>query len=251
MARATKEFKPSWNVQLLFLIGLVGLGAAVAYLVPQLNIQPTYFGQTTITYHQLVTLVLLTSLTVIYLAFFRARLFFSTGWLVAAAAYNGLILFVKFTLSTNQFKSQSVDTSFSSILTTATLVSLLYIFAFGLLYLFFDGRLLNRALHKALIVSRQGKLLLATGLFVVATMVRIIVFSLPGLSGTAASSYLSEVFKTNNALVSVFLFVMILAAVEAYAQVRRRADLKYFFVTGGLLVLTFHFWWAIFMYRSF
>jgi len=250
MARATKEFKPSWSNQLLALIGLAGVGSVIAYVIPPLNIQPVYFGETSLTYHQLLTLILLTALTVMFLAYYRARLFFSTRWLVAAAAYNSLILFVKFTISANQFKP-SIGTSFSSILTTAGLVSLLYIGVFGLLYLFFDGRLLNRSLHKSLITSRQGKLLLATGLFMVATILRIVFFRLPVLSTSDASGYVSDIFRTETTLISGFLFVIILAAVEAFAQVRRRSDLKYFFVTGSLLIVIFHVWWAIFIYRGF
>src|SRR5207248_2291622 len=124
-------------------------------------------------------------------------------------------------------------------------------FAFSLLYLFFDGKLLNKSLHKALIVSSEGKILLAMGLFICATLARIIVFRLPILSGSSASSYLGDVFKSNAALLSGLLFIMIIATVEAYAQVRRRADLKYFFVSGLVLILSFHLWWAIFIYRGY
>jgi hypothetical protein len=157
---------------------------------------------------------------------------------------------VKFTLSTHEITIQS-SKNFSSLLTTALLVSSLYIFAFLIVYLFFNGNLLNKNLHKALIVSTEGKILLAMGLFLCATVVRIAFFRLPGLSGTSASSYISDIFKTNNLLLSGLIFIMIIAAVEAYAQVRRRADLKYFFVSGLLLILTFHIWWAVFVYRSY
>ncbi len=252
MPRKADTTEQSWSPQLLPLVVFIALGSLIAYGVPALpNSTAGLFGRLqTIGYHQVVALVLLCALTVIFLSYYRAMLFFSTRWLLAAVIYNSLILFVKFTLSTHELTLQ-LNNSFSSIMSTAMLVSLLYIFAFTVLYLFFDGRVLNRGLHKALITSGEGKVLLAMGLFICATLARILLFRLPLLSGSAASGYVSDIFKTNSVLLSGLLFVMILAAVEAYAQVRRRVDLKYFFVTGLVLILTFHFWWALFVYRGY
>lgn len=249
--KSDKEIKQPWTSQLSGLAALALLGSLVAYFVPKLsNSTSDLFNRVaTVNFHQIVALVLLTAITVIYLAYYRAKFYFSTRWLVAAAAYSFLILFVKFTLSAHELVSQAAS-SFGSVLGTALLVSLLYVFAFSVLYLFFDGKLLNQSLHKALITSTEGKALLAMGLFICATLARIIFFRLPFVSSTNASSYLGDIFKTNTALLSVLLFVMIFGAVEAYAQVRRRADLKYFFVSGIGLILTFHLWWAIFIFRG-
>jgi len=250
--KSAQKTQQSWNAQMLALAVLIGLGSLTAYFVPDLsNSTGGIFSRLeTVGFHQLAALALTTALTVVFLAYYRAKLLFSTRWLIAAVTYNVLILFVKFTLSTNEITNQS-SKEFGSILLTAFLISLLYIFAFTVLYLFFNGKLLNKTLHKALIVSAEGKALLAMGLFICATLVRIVVFQLPILSNTTASSYLSEIFKANNALLSALLFIMVVAAVEAFAQVRRKADLKYFFVSGVVLILTFHFWWAIFVYRAY
>jgi hypothetical protein len=251
MAKKTENnARKLWGNQLVTLTGFIIVGSLVAYYVPSLpNSTSSFFTRyTNVSFHQLLALALLIALSVIYLAYFRTKMYFSTSWLIAAVTYNFLLLFVKFTLSTNEFASRHA-TSFGSVLSTAFLISLLYIFAFLLLYLVFDGRLLNRSLHKALIVTRDGKILLAMGLFLCATLARIVVFHLPILSNTAASSYLGDVFKGNAALLNGLLFIMSIAAVEAYAQVRRRADLKYFFVSGLVLILAFHLWWAIFIYR--
>jgi general stress protein CsbA len=229
-------------------IVLAGVGSIIAHYVPHLssNTANVFKHSTSITFHQIVALVLLSAITVIFLSYYRARNYFSTRWLIAAAAYNVLMLFVKFTLSTHELP-KSLTHSFRSTVLAAFLISLLYIAAFGLLYLFFDGRLLHKKLHKALITSTEGKALLAMGLFVCATILRIVVFRLPYLSHSNASNYLRDIFKTEAVLLSVLLFVMILCAVEAYAQVRRRVDLRSFFITGVGLILTFHLWWAIFI----
>jgi hypothetical protein len=241
----------AWGAPLSALGCLLVVDALIAYLVPKLSTSTTIFTRLTpVRLHEIIALTLVTAATVIFLAYFRAKFYFSTRWLLAAATYNFLILFVKFTLSTNEITSKTAH-NFSSILTTAFLVSLLYIFANVVLYLFFDGKLLNQKLHKALVVSSEGKVLLAMGLFVLITLVRIVVFRLPILSNTAAAAYLGDVFKANTALLSGLLFIMIIAAVEAYAQVRRRADLKYFFVFGTGLILIAHLTWAIFIYRVF
>jgi|GEM_PF-6642335 hypothetical protein len=242
--------KQLWANQLVLLAGLTILGSLIAYYVPQLSNPSTSFfaRHPNINFHQVAALVLLLALSVIYLAYFRVKMYFSTRWFIAAVTYNFLLLFIKFTLSINEFAGHSTA-SFGSVISTALLISLLYIFAFLLLYLVFDGRILNRSLHKALIVSSEGKILLAMGLFVCATVVRIVAFHLPILSNTAASAYLGDIFKGNAALLNGVLFIMSIAAVEAYAQVRRRADLKYFFVSGTALILAFHLWWAIFIYR--
>lgn len=253
MPRKTeKELTKPWSMLLTPLAVVFLLSCLVGYFVPNIpsNTKSIFTGANPLQLQQVVALVLVTAITVIFLAYYRAKFFFSTKWLAATVIYNALIVFVKFTLSTSQYVNRTVA-SFSSILSTALLVGLLYASAFFVLYLFFDGKLLNRKLHKALIVSRDGKILLAMGLFVCVTLARILVFRLPILSNTAASSYLGDVFKANTALLSGLLFVMILAAVEAYAQVRRKSDLKYFFVTGLVLILTFHVTWAIFIFRSF
>jgi hypothetical protein len=244
--------QPSWSSNLIALAGLFGLGSLVVYFVPSLpNATSGVFSQlAAVSFHQLLALIVTTALVVIFLAYYRARFFFSTRWLIATVTYSFLLLFVKFTLSTKEIAAQNTS-SFGTILITALLVSCLYIFAFTLLYLFFDGKLLNKSLHKALIVSNEGKILLAMGLFICATIVRIIVFQLPILSGSTTSAYLSEIFKSNSLLLSALLFVMIIAAVEAFAQVRRRADLKYFYVTGIAMIVIFHFWWALFIYKGY
>jgi hypothetical protein len=241
-----------WGSQLAALALVVVIGSAIAYYArsfPDKTVS-VFSGVSSITFQQLAALALLAGLTVIYLAYIRAKLFFSTPWLVASVIFTSLILFVKFTLSTNELASQSLK-GFGPTLWTALLISLLYVFAFSLLYVFFDGRLLNKSLHKALIVSNEGKLLLAMGLFVCATLARIIIFHLPLLSSSTASSYLGDIFESNTALLSGLLFIMIIAAVESFAQVRRRADLKYFFVSGFVLILSFHLWWAIYAYRGY
>jgi hypothetical protein len=240
----------AWSAPLSGLASLLIVDMLIAYLVPTLsNSNSTVFTQLTpARLHQIIALTLVTAATVIFLAYFRAKFYFSNRWLIAATAYNFLILFVKFTLSTNEITSKNAH-DFGPILSTAFLVSLLYIFANVILYLFFDGRLLNKNLHKALVVSSEGKVLLAMGLFLCVTVVRIVAFRLPGLSNTAAAGYLGDVFKANTALLSGLLFIMIIAAVETYAQVRRRVDLKYFFVISTCLILIAHLTWAIFVYR--
>jgi hypothetical protein len=234
------------------LAGLLVLDSLVAYIVPKISVSTsTVFTQLTpVRFHEIIALALVTALTVIYLAYLRTKFYFSTRWLIAAVTYNFFLLFVKFIISVNEFSSQSAKT-FNALLYTAFLISLLYILAFGVLYLFFDGKILNKSLHKALIVSAEGKILLAIGLFVFATIARLLIFRLPLFSNTTAASYLSGVFQANTALLSALLFIMIFAAVEAYAQVRRWVDLKYFFVSGVALMLIYHLTWAIFVYRSY
>jgi hypothetical protein len=244
--------QPSWMSIIVALLVLVATGSLVVSAIPALPNNSNGFlaDLKILNYHELVAIVATTCLTLIFLAYFRAKLFFSNRWLIAAVTYSSLILFVKFSLSTEEFINQS-SIGFSSVFSTAALVSLLYLFAFGVLYLFFNGNILNKKLHKALITSTEGKILLAMGLFICASLVRIIAFRLPLLSSTTASSYLDEVFKSNSVLLSAVLFVMVLGAVEAYAQVRRKEDLKYFFIVGASLILTFHLWWALFVYRSY
>jgi len=249
--KSEKEIDRPWNVVVVPLVILLLLSSLIGYFVPQIpNSTKTIFTSlNSIQLRQILALVLMAAITVIFLAYYRTKFFFSTRWLVAAVSYNVLIILVKFTLSTNQYASRQSG-NFSSVLSTALLVSLLYVLAFGVLYLFFDGKLLNRSLHKALVVSSDGKVLLAIGLFVCATLARIIIFRLPFISGSTAAAYLGDVFKTDTTLLSALLFVMILAAVEAYAQVRRRMDLKYFFVSGLGLIVVFHVTWAIFIFKS-
>lgn len=242
----------TWTGQFIPLAGLIAVGSLIAYYAhsfPRSTLS-VFSRVSSVSFQQFAVLVLLAAITIIFLSYSRAKLSFSTRWLVASVIFTFLILFVKFTLSTNELANQAAK-SFGSVLSTAFLVGLLYVFAFSLLYLFFDGKLLNKHLHKALIMSNEGKILLAMGLFICATLARIIVFRLPLLSGTTASTYLGDVFKTNAALLSSLLFIMIVAAVESYAQVRRRADLKYFFAIGVVLILSFHLWWAIFIYRGY
>jgi hypothetical protein len=246
------ELIKPWNTLLVSLTAVFLLTALVGYFVPNIpnNTKSIFNGVNPLQLRQIIALVLVTAIAVIFLAYYRAKFYFSTKWLTAVVTYNALIVLVKFTLSTNQYVNRNIP-SFSSILSTAILVGLLYAFAFFILYLFFEGKLLNRKLHKELVVSRDGKILLAMSLFLCVTLARIVVFRLPILSNTSASYYLGDVFKANTALLSGLLFVMILAAVEAYAQVRRKVDLKYFFVTGLALILIFHITWAIFIFRSF
>lgn len=250
--KSAKEPVILWSSLLTSLVAVFLLSSLVGYFIPTIpsSTKSIFNGVNPLQLRQVVAIVLVAAITVIFLAYYRAKFFFSTKWLTAAVIYNVLIIFVKFTLSTNQYTNRVVM-SFGSVLSTALLVGMLYVFAFLVLYLFFDGRVLNRNLHKALVTSRDGKILLAMGLFVCVTLARIIVFRMPILSGTAASSYLGDVFKANTALLSGLLFVMILAVVETFAQVRRRADLKYFFVTGLTLILTYHITWAIFIFRSY
>lgn len=241
-----------WRGQPLALAAFIVIGALIAYFVPSLpNSSSNVFTRiSSISFQQLAALALLAGMTIIYLAYYRARWYFSNRWLAATVTYNALLLFVKFTLSTNEFANQAVKTFYAA-LSTALLISLLYMLAFALLYLFFDGKLLSKSLHKALIVSSEGKVLLAMGLFLCATVARVVVFRLPFLSSTFAASYLGGIFKTNAMILSALIFIMCIAAVEAYSQVRRRADLKYFFWSGLVLILTFHVWWAIFVYRGY
>jgi hypothetical protein len=89
------------------------------------------------------------------------------------------------------------------------------------------------------------------GLFICATIARIVVFRLPFFSNTTAASYLKNIFQSDTALLSGLIFIMVIAAVEAYAQVRRWVDLKYFFISGVTLMLIYHLTWAIFVYRSY
>ncbi len=241
-----------WNGQPVRLAALIVVGSLFAYFIPSLSgSSHTVLSRvSSLSFQQVATLGWLTAFTLLYLTYYRAAFFFSQRWLVATLVYNFLILFVKFTLSTNEVVGQT-SRSFGAILTTALLVGLLYTLIFSLLYAFFDGRILNKNLHKALITSRDGRILLAMALFVCATVARVLIFRLPVLSGTSASYYLGDIFKANTASLSALIFVMSIAAVEAFAQVRRRADLKYFYVSGVTLILTFHLWWAIFVYRGY
>ena len=253
--KSATEVQPSWSSQLIALFGLYVAGTLIAYFVPSVpNSTSGIFARlTTVNFHQVLALTLTTAALVVFLAYYRAKLFFSTRWLIAAIVYNFLILFVKFTVSTNEIvnsHSQSALT-FHYILSIGLLVSLVYLVMFALFYLFFSGKIISRSVHRALITTTDSKALLAVGLFVVATLVRILVFRLPILSSTSASSYLTDVFKANNTLLSALIFVMIIAAVEAFAQVRRRSDLKYFLVSGLVMILSFHIWWAIFVYRGY
>lgn len=249
--RKEKVIDNAWSAPLTALAGLLGVSMLIAYVVPRISTSTTLFSQLTpARFHQVLALMLVTAATVIFLAYFRAKFYFSTRWLIAATTYNFLILFVKSMLSTNELAARGSET-LSTLLSTALLIGLLYVFANSLLYLFFNGKLLNRNLHKALVTSTEGKVLLAMGLFICVTLARIVVFRLPVLSSTAASSYLGDIFKTNTTLISGLLFVMIVAAVEAYAQVRRQVDLRYFFVVSTVLILIFHLTWAVFVYRGY
>lgn len=253
MARNTKlEVGKPWRIIGAPLALALLLMPLVGYFVPVIpnNAKSVFSGVNSVQLRQVVIIISLTAVTTIFLAYYRTKFYFSKQWLFAAAIYNALVVFVKFTLSTYQYSIREAA-SLSSALSAALLVSLLYVIVLSILFMFFDGRILSRKLHKAIILTRDGKVLLAMGLFVCATLARVIIFSLPILSGSTTSSYLSEIFKSNAALLNGLIFVMILAAVEAFAQVRRRSDLKYFFVTGILLILSFHLTWAIFIFRSY
>src|SRR5947209_2526010 len=90
----------TWNQQFLALSYLIVLRSLVAYFVPYLPNSSSGIlnGVNTVGFHQIVALTLTSALIVIYPAYYRAQAYFSTRWLIAALTYNGLILFVKFTL---------------------------------------------------------------------------------------------------------------------------------------------------------
>lgn len=232
------------------LILFTGVALIVAMLAPWLpdSTKTIFTSLSSLELKQILAIGFIAAAMVIFLAYFRAKFMFSTRWLLATVTYNVLIVFVKFTFSTNDYANAS--RSFAALLTTALLIGCLYLFAFALLYLFFDGILLSRTLHKSLITTTDGRALLAIGLFFCVTLVRVILFHLPGFSSTVAATYLGSVFSSNTVILSGLLFVMCLAAVEAYSQVRRREDLKYFFASGAVLILVFHMTWALFMFRG-
>lgn len=246
------EFEKSWWQQLYPLLILVISGSIASYLVPSVpnKTNGIFSHLNNVSFQQILILVLTTSLVVIYLAYFRARIYFSIRWLVAAVTYNFLLLLIKFTVSTNEISKQN-QSSIGSILSLAAIVSLLYIFAFSIIYVFYNGKILSKSLHKSLILTTEGKLLLSIGVFFVASIARIVIFQLPIFSSTTASNYLNNVFKTNAILISALLFIMSFAVVEAYSQVRRRVDLKYFFISGLILILSIHLWWAIYIYKGY
>lgn len=183
-----------------------------------------------------------------FLSYYRKVFHFSKKWLLATSLYSGLIIIIKFTISFSQYSPDNIS-GYSSMITNALLVSLLYIIGFLVIYLLFDGRLISKSLHKALITTREGKVVLATSLFVMISLVRVVLFRLPGLAQTQASDYIQTVFKTESVKLNIVIFLLILLTVEAFAAVRRRIDLKSFAIYGvGLLIAT-HIGWALFMVR--
>jgi hypothetical protein len=250
--KSSNQNQQTWSREALSLVGIVLLGCLAAYFVPSLpSSSASIFSRVSnLGFHQFAMLVLTAAITVIYLAFYRARAQFSNRWLVAAVTYNCLVLFIKFTLSINLFIGQS-SKSFAQILSSALLVSLLYIGGFLVLYLLFDGKILNKKQHKLLVATNEGKMMLAVAMVLVVTVTRLVIYNLPLLSGSTAANYIGGVFKANTILLNLLLFVIIYATVQAFGQVRRKVDLKYFFVSGITLILAFHLWWATFMFRSY
>ncbi len=251
MSQKKGEIKNPWTTIFAGLFILFITSAVVAYFVPNINNHNRiiFSSNKSLLLGQFIVLLSISFLTVIYLAYFRTKFHFSNNWLIAAVTYNVLIIYVKYTLSISEYSNKHM-VSFNSILYNAILVSCLYIFGFFILYLVFDGKVLSKSLHKSIILTRDGKFILAMSLFLLITLARIIFFRLPIISGTTSASYLGDIFKAKTALLSALIFIIIIATVEAYAQVRRRSDLKYFFVSGVSLVVIFHITWAIYIYRG-
>jgi hypothetical protein len=235
--------------QAILLTSLLLVGLIVVYFVPKISnfAFPFLKKDSFVSTQDIISLVLLSSITVIFLSYYRTKAFFSSKWLIAATTYNVLILLIKFTLSKNEINSGS--SNFSTILSAVIAVSFLYILGLFVLFMFFNGRILSKTTHRALIASNEGKVLLTSYIFVFITIMRVVLYHLPGLRSTTAASYLGDVFKPKTYLLSLLIFLIIYTAVEAYGQVRRRKDLLDYFVTSSTLILVFHIWWGLYTYR--
>lgn len=244
-----KEILP-WPQQILALVFLLVIGLIIVYFVPKVsNSFVSILNRSgTITSQELIALVLLSAITIIFLAYYRAKAFFSTKWLIAATVYNILILLIKFTLSSNEINKGT--NNISTITTTALTVSSLYILGLIVLFLLFEGKIISRNMHKKLITTNDGKVLLTLYMFVFITIARVVVYHLPGLSNTVAAGYLGDIFKPKTYLLSALIFLIIYCAVETFAQVRRKQDLKSFFIVSVSIILIFHIWWGIYVYRT-
>lgn len=258
MSRKSEQLTASAWKPLPGALAAVGVaGSIIAYLSGGIVYHNSSFWRIAsyISAGELTALVLLSALVVIFLAYVRAQFYFSSGWLMSTVALFFIILLVKFSISVRNFDSVGALSFGLSdqkvvIAWSALLISLLYIAAFTLLYLFFSGRLLTPALHKRLITTVDGKFILAMAVFIGVTILRVLLFKLPGLSGSTASHYLTAVFRTDNLVLSSMLFATIISAVEAFSRVRRSEDLKPFYMIGVALLLFFHIWWGLFIYRG-
>lgn len=238
-----------WSQQFIALTFLAIIGTVIVYFVPK--IPNSYFSllhkTTSITSHGIIAMFLLSAITIIFLSYYRTKAGFSTKWLVAATVYNVLILLIKFTLSSNEISRGS--NSIYTIVTTALVVACLYIIGLIVLFLLFEGKLISKSMHKKLITTSDGKLLLSVYMFVFIMIVRDVIYHLPGLKNTEAASYLGDVFKPRTYLLSALIFLITFSVVQAFGQVRRKQDLKSFFVVAVSLILIFHLWWGIYMYK--
>jgi len=244
-----KKQNLTWTQQILSLILLLSIGLVIVYFVPKISNSSlsTFKNNSYLTPQEMISLVLLSAITVIFLSYYRTKSFFSTKWLIAATVFNILILLVKFTLSSNEINKG--NNNISTIGFTALVVSSLYILGLFVLYLIFEGKLISRAMHKKLIVESDGKILLTLYMFVFITIARVVVYHLPGISNTVAASYLGDIFMPKTYLLSALIFLITYATVESFGQVRRKQDLKSFFSISVGLIIIFHIWWGVFMYR--
>ncbi len=216
------------------------LGALVVLWIPEKGLISTQNSQLRLT---ALVLVALNGL-VLWLA--KQDLKFSPSRLWLALAYNALIIGVKFVLSPATLASRSE--LFTGYTLTGLMVMALYLLGFWLIYAFFSGRL--DKVVKVPGAGEERKFLFVSGLFILINLVRIGLFALPVFRSSSAAGYLNNIYGAKGLALSTIVFLIILAATEAFDRAKSLDSptdhqLSHFFWVGASLIFIDHVLWVL------
>lgn len=243
MAKQTKAFP---YTIIAAMAAFLALGLGLVALTPTHSLLQ-YFNWIGVDENRLklgVTAYCLLVLTAFVLWVAKKALKLPVAWFLYALVFNGLIVFIKFIFSPNNYGKLAPST----LAATAVGVGLLYLVGLTLIYLFFQGKIL-KSLQATTKTSEEMKLLFAAGLFVFVNVLRVVLFSFTPLSKTATATYLGSIFQGGGFVLSALLFLIVLAAVEAFSRAQGdKTTLRNMFILAASMIVLYQVLWVIFVH---
>ncbi|MDQ6610772.1 MAG: hypothetical protein M3Y85_13215 [Bacteroidota bacterium] len=217
-------------------------GLATVFFIPGYNFS-SILGWTSIGEWRLklgVTAYILVVLTALFFWFVKKSLGLKVSWFIYSLIYSSLTIITKFVFSAATYRNIN-----SNIPLIGLSVGGLYLLGICTIYLFFEGNFF-KSLKEVSKKSEELKFIFAAVLFIFVDFIRILIFSFTPLSKTSAASYLNSVFKGEGFALSIFLFLIIISAVEAFDKAKN--SLKSVFLLASYLMIMYHILWIGFVY---
>jgi hypothetical protein len=228
---------------------LLFLAAAAAAVVVAPELRVDWFGagadrEHAFEYASAAAVICACSVAYLYLVWRNNSL--AGGWLITMAAYNLVIILIKFVFSPTVFSRGG--TSLGQFIGIGLGVVLLYFAGLGVVALGV------RRSSRHGIVPWRWKIGMVAAVGIIATVVR----SLIGSLTTATSHYLSSLFSRGGAILLVSLLLTATLAVQAFEYGSKEArdgsgrdGNAVTLWTASVLLLTYHALWVIFMVKLF